>query len=132
MKNRTGRGGRASRRHEHKAAEIQRRIELFTAATGVAVSTLEELTWEVLDWFRLHPEAKAKVRLEGTRAVFTGRVHGQPWLAVFDVVLPYGYPPAKAKDLLKSYLSRGRENFPQGMKLYPITAFPRESENRGS
>ena len=131
MKNRSGRGGRASRRHEHKAAEIQRRIEMFTAATGVVVSTLEELTWEVLDWFRLHSEAKAKVRLEGTRAVFEGHIKDQPWRAVYDVVLPYGFPSSRAKGVLDGYL-KGRSTLPRGMRLYPLTAYPRESENRGS
>ncbi|ADR37832.1 hypothetical protein Ocepr_2384 (plasmid) [Oceanithermus profundus DSM 14977] len=126
MKNRIGRfgrGGRASRRHEDKAAEIRRRIEIFAAATGVAVETLEDLVWEVLDWFRVHD---AKVRLEGTRAIYTGNVKDQPWKAVFDVVGAYGLSPQGVKKVLEEHLRGERDQLPRGMRLYPVTAYPME------
>ena len=121
---RTGRDGRPTRRHESKAAEIRRRMNLFTAATGVAVKTFEDLIWEVLDWFRAH--GGAKVRLEGTRAVYFGYVKGQPWKAVFDVVGAYGLPPQGVRKVLEEHLRGERGRLPRGMRLYPVTAYPVE------
>ena len=121
---RFGRGGRASRRHEHKAAEIRRRIDRFTAATGVVVNTFEDLIWEVLDWFRAH--GGAKVRLEGARVVHCGRVGGQRWKAVFDVVGAYGLTPQGVKKVLEEHARGERDRLPRGMRLYPVTAYPVE------